>query len=84
MVVLPVCIIPIVIFSRKVRRSSREMQTQSAELTQIMTEAFTGHRIIKAYNLETIVAEQFREHRAQIHRPLHAHRARQRNSRPAH
>jgi subfamily B ATP-binding cassette protein MsbA len=61
LVALPVCAIPILIFSRKVRRSSREMQTQSAELTQIMTEAFTGHRIVKAYNLESIAAEKFRE-----------------------
>jgi subfamily B ATP-binding cassette protein MsbA len=60
LIALPVCAIPILIFSRKVRRSSREMQTQSAELTQIMTEAFTGHRIVKAYNLEHIAAEKFR------------------------
>ena len=59
-VVLPVCILPITIFSRKVRRASREMQTQSAELMQIMSEAFTGHRVVKAYNLENIVAGQFR------------------------
>jgi subfamily B ATP-binding cassette protein MsbA len=61
MVFLPVCMIPIVIFSRKVRRSSGEMQTQSAELTQVMSEAFTGHRIVKAYNLEGIAAEKFHE-----------------------
>ncbi|HEY3930861.1 MAG TPA: ABC transporter ATP-binding protein [Verrucomicrobiae bacterium] len=60
LVALPVCAIPILIFSRKVRRSSREMQTQSAELTQIMAEAFTGHRIVKAYNIESIAAEKFR------------------------
>jgi ATP-binding cassette, subfamily B, bacterial MsbA len=60
-VVLPVCMIPIAIYSRKVRRSSRAMQTQNAELTQTMSEAFTGHRIIKAYNLENIAAEKFRE-----------------------
>ncbi|HSY09959.1 MAG TPA: ABC transporter transmembrane domain-containing protein, partial [Candidatus Dormibacteraeota bacterium] len=60
LIALPVCAVPILIFSRKVRRSSREMQTQSAELTQIMTEAFTGHRIVKAYNLEQNVAEKFR------------------------
>ena len=59
MVVLPAGMIPIVIYSRKIRRASREMQTQFAELTQIMTEAFTGHRVVKAYNLENIVAEQF-------------------------
>ncbi len=60
LIVLPVCIIPIAVFSRKVRRSSREMQKQSAELTQIMSEAFTGQRVVKAYGLEAIAAEQFR------------------------
>jgi subfamily B ATP-binding cassette protein MsbA len=61
MVVLPACVIPISIYSRKVRRASREMQAQTAELTQIMSEAFTGHRIIKAYNMENTAAEKFRE-----------------------
>jgi subfamily B ATP-binding cassette protein MsbA len=60
-IVLPVCIIPIAIYSRKIRRSSREAQTQIAELMQTMNEGFTGHRVIKAYNLENIVAERFRE-----------------------
>ena len=58
-VVMPACLIPIIIFSKKIRRSSREMQTQSADMTQIMTEAFTGHRIVKAYNLEDIVTKDF-------------------------
>jgi subfamily B ATP-binding cassette protein MsbA len=60
-IVLPACVIPIAIYSRKIRRSSREAQTQSAELVQTMTEGFTGHRVIKAYNLENIVADKFRE-----------------------
>jgi subfamily B ATP-binding cassette protein MsbA len=60
-IVLPACVIPIAIYSRKIRRSSREAQTQIAELMQTMTEGFTGHRVIKAYNLEKIVAEKFRE-----------------------
>jgi ATP-binding cassette, subfamily B, bacterial MsbA len=61
LVVLPACIIPIAVYSRKIRRSSRDSQTQMAELVQTMTEGFTGHRVIKAYNLEKIVAEKFRE-----------------------
>jgi subfamily B ATP-binding cassette protein MsbA len=61
LIVLPVCVIPIAIYSRKIRRSSREAQTQSAELMQTMTEGFTGHRVIKAYNLEKMMAEKFRE-----------------------
>ncbi|HEY5234030.1 MAG TPA: ABC transporter transmembrane domain-containing protein [Verrucomicrobiae bacterium] len=60
LVALPLCIIPIIIFGRKVRLSSRATQTQSADLTQIIMEAFTGHRVVKAYSLENIVAEQFR------------------------
>jgi len=59
-VVLPACLIPIIIFNRKIRRSTRELQARSADLTQTMTEAFTGHRIVKAYNLEDIVTDQFR------------------------
>jgi subfamily B ATP-binding cassette protein MsbA len=58
-IVMPACLVPIIIFSRKIRRSSREMQTQLADLTQTMTEAFTGHRIVKAYNLEPVVTEEF-------------------------
>jgi subfamily B ATP-binding cassette protein MsbA len=61
MIVLPVCILPIIIFSRKVRRPAKEMQAQSAALTQIMSEAFTGNRVVKAYNLESIVADEFRQ-----------------------
>jgi subfamily B ATP-binding cassette protein MsbA len=60
-IVLPACIIPVAIYSRKIRRSSRDAQTQAADLVQTMTEGFTGHRVIKAYNLEKIVAERFRE-----------------------
>lgn len=60
LVVLPACIVPIAVFSRKVRRASRDMQAQSAELTQIMSESFTGQRVVKAYNLEDIVTGQFR------------------------
>ena len=60
-IVLPVCVVPIAIYSRKIRRSSREAQAQVAELVQTMTEGFTGHRVIKAYNLEKIVADKFRE-----------------------
>lgn len=60
-IVLPACVLPIAIYSRKIRRSSREAQTQLAGLVETMTEGFTGHRVIKAYNLERIVTERFHE-----------------------
>jgi subfamily B ATP-binding cassette protein MsbA len=59
-VVLPVCVVPIVIYGRKVRRSARAMQTHISELTSLMHESFTGNRIIKAYNLEDASLAEFR------------------------
>jgi subfamily B ATP-binding cassette protein MsbA len=60
MVVMPLCMVPIAIYNRKVRRSGRALQTHAAELGTVMSESFTGNRIIKAYNLEATVVEQFR------------------------
>ncbi|MBC8096361.1 MAG: ABC transporter ATP-binding protein [Akkermansiaceae bacterium] len=60
-VVMPLCIVPIAIYGRKVRKSAREMQTHAAELSKLMHESFTGNRIIKAYNLEGTVLNQFRD-----------------------
>ena len=59
-VVFPVCVVPIIIFGRKVRKSARAMQGHNAALTSLMHESFTGNRIIKAYNLEPTVSAQFR------------------------
>jgi ATP-binding cassette, subfamily B, bacterial MsbA len=59
--VFPVCIAPVVIYARKVRRSSAEIQNRYADLTSMMQESFTGNRIVKAYNLEARVIAQFRE-----------------------
>jgi subfamily B ATP-binding cassette protein MsbA len=59
-IVFPVCIVPIVIYGRKVRKSARAVQEYNAELTNLMHESFTGNRVIKAYNLENTVIEQFK------------------------
>jgi subfamily B ATP-binding cassette protein MsbA len=61
LVVLPLCMIPLTIYNRKIRRASREMQSQSADLMQVMSETFSGQRVIKAYNLEEVVTNEFRQ-----------------------
>lgn len=58
--VMPVCMLPLVVYNRKVRRSSYAMQKHYAELATVMSESFTGNRVIKAYNLEAKVVGQFR------------------------
>ncbi len=60
MLVFPVCVVPIVIYGRKVRRSIQAIQGHSAELTTLMHESFTSSRIIKAYNLEETVLNEFK------------------------
>jgi subfamily B ATP-binding cassette protein MsbA len=60
MVVMPVCMVPIIVYNRKIRRSSYAMQTHYAELASVMSESFSGNRVIKAYNLESTVVDQFR------------------------
>jgi subfamily B ATP-binding cassette protein MsbA len=61
LLVFPVCLFPIVIYGRKVRRSMQAMQTHAAELTSLMHESFTANRIIKAYNLEDTVLGEFKK-----------------------
>ena len=60
LLVLPLCAIPITIYSRKGRRASAAIQTEQAALGRVMHESFTGNRIIKAYNLEDLVVQQFK------------------------
>jgi len=59
--VFPVCLVPIIIYSRKVRKSAAVVQDSYSELSTVMHESFTGNRIIKAYNLEARAVQQFRE-----------------------
>jgi subfamily B ATP-binding cassette protein MsbA len=61
MIAMPACMVPVAIYSRKIRQSSRAMQTNAAELSNVMSEALTGNRVVKAYNLESTVVGQFRE-----------------------
>jgi subfamily B ATP-binding cassette protein MsbA len=56
----PFCVIPVVVYNRKVRRAGAAIQTEQANLSRMMHEAFTGNRIVKGYNLEQMVVERFR------------------------
>ncbi len=60
LVVFPVCLVPAIIFGRKVRKSARAVQEYNAELSNLMHESFTGNRVIKAYNLEDTVIAEFK------------------------
>ncbi len=59
LVVFPLVVLPIVIYGRKVRKAWKAAQTHTAELSDVMQEAFTGSRVVKAYNLEQVVTDRF-------------------------
>jgi subfamily B ATP-binding cassette protein MsbA len=60
LVTLPLCVVPVAIYNRKLRKSAVSIQTETAGLNRVVHESFTGVRIIKGYNLEKIAAEKFR------------------------
>jgi len=59
LIVFPLCVLPVVIFGRKVRRAARAASLGMAQLSDTMQEAFTGQRVLKAYNLEPEFSRRF-------------------------
>jgi subfamily B ATP-binding cassette protein MsbA len=60
LVVFPVCLIPVIIYGRKLRKSHHGIHEKFAGSHNVLHESFTGIRVIKGYNLESLVVEQFR------------------------
>lgn len=57
--VVPLCVIPIAIYGRKNRKAAASIQGTTADLANSMIESFSGNRIVKAYNLESVVSRDF-------------------------
>lgn len=61
LLIFPLCLIPIALFGRKFRRSDSGIHSKYASLNNVMQESFTGIRVIKGYNLESLVVEEFQK-----------------------
>jgi subfamily B ATP-binding cassette protein MsbA len=55
----PLCLVPITIYGRKVRRSGKQDEARNAQLVVIMHEAFTGVRVVKSLTREGYEEERF-------------------------
>ena len=55
----PLVVYPLVRLGQRVRRMTRRSQEALGHLTHLSTEAFTGHRIVKAFGAERREAERF-------------------------
>lgn len=59
MVLFPICVLPVAVFGRKVRRFSREGQAKLGDLASIQQETISGSRIVKAFGAEDHEKERF-------------------------
>ena len=60
LVLFPICIIPVSLFGRKVRRAAREGQQKLADLVSILQETLVGVRIVRAFGMEDYEVDRFR------------------------
>lgn len=60
LLIFPLCLIPVVIFGRKFRKSDKGIHGKYSSLANVMHESFTGIRVIKGYNLENFVVSEFK------------------------
>ena len=59
MLLFPLCIIPVVLVSKKVRKAGAEEEQEAGAMGVIMQEAFSGIRVVKAYGREQYESERF-------------------------
>ena len=60
-VVLPLVVLPVSKFGRKIRHSAESSQTRLGELTQILQETVSGNRVVKAFGMEDFEIRKFRD-----------------------
>ena len=61
LLIFPICLIPVALFGRKFRKSDSGIHAKYASLNNVMQESFTGIRVIKGYNLESLVVAEFQK-----------------------
>lgn len=79
MVFFPLCIAPIIIFGKKVRRASKAGRQVNVTQASLLVELISGIRVIKAFGLESEQVERFRTlSRELIHYAMKSLRAKER------
>jgi subfamily B ATP-binding cassette protein MsbA len=64
----PVVIYPLVRLGQRVRRSTRRSQEELEHLSHVTAEAFTGHRIVKAFGAEGHESSRFKRAAERLYR----------------
>ena len=66
LVVFPICIIPVALFGRKVRRYTRQGQERLGDMISIFQESVSGIRIVKAFGMESYEKSRFSDRCADV------------------
>ena len=66
--IFPICILPVALFGRRVRRHTKAGQERIADLSSIQQEVILGAAIVKAYGNEAREQKRFEEHTADFFR----------------
>jgi subfamily B ATP-binding cassette protein MsbA len=66
LVLFPICIVPVALFGRRVRRAAREGQQKLADLVTLLQETIVGVRIVKAFGMEEHEKQRFIGHNRSV------------------
>ncbi|HEY2846152.1 MAG TPA: ABC transporter ATP-binding protein, partial [Bryobacteraceae bacterium] len=58
---LPFVLIPTIRLGRRIRRTTRSAQDDTAELNQVLQETLSGHQVVKSFGAEEIESNRFRD-----------------------
>jgi len=61
LVLFPLCLVPITVYGRRIRKAAKPMQEHQASLVSVLHEALVGMRVVKAFGMEAREAEEFRK-----------------------
>jgi subfamily B ATP-binding cassette protein MsbA len=61
LILFPLCIVPITVYGRRIRKAARPMQEHQASLVSVLHEALVGMRVVKAFGMEAREAAEFRK-----------------------
>jgi subfamily B ATP-binding cassette protein MsbA len=64
--VFPLCLIPVLVIGRKVRKTGAREEEEAGQLMVVMQEAFAGVRVVKTHAREDYEAERFNEANLQM------------------
>ncbi len=66
--VLPFVLVPTARLGKRIRRTTRRAQDNTAELNQILQESLSGHQVVKAFGTESYEVSRFRAAAAKLRR----------------